>query len=71
VAIISYEFSNLQGLIFLQTPFLFDIEGEIAECRAKVHASVENFVPPGKHGEWQITLNKIVCSYLVKYLSLT
>jgi hypothetical protein len=37
----------------------------MAEYRARIHRVIETFPAPGKHGDWQITLNKLVCSYLV------
>jgi hypothetical protein len=43
---------------FGQEPFVFDIEGEMKGIRAKIHETIENFPPSGKHGEWQLLLNK-------------
>jgi len=52
---------------FGQEPFIFDIEGEMAEYRTRIHKLVENYPAPGKHGDWQLTLNKLMCSYLVHH----
>jgi len=52
---------------FGQEPFLFDIEGEMQEIRSRIHKTVEHFPYSGKHGEWQLLLNKMVCSYLVHH----
>ena len=43
---------------FGQEPFLFDIEGEMQEIRSRIHRTIENFPYTGKHGEWQLLLNK-------------
>jgi hypothetical protein len=51
--------------LFLQEPFVFDIEGEMYEYRTRIHRMVEQFPPPGKHGDWQLLLHKMVSSYLV------
>ena len=48
-----------------QEPFVFDIEGEMYEYRSRTHRMVEQFPPPGKHGDWQLLLHKMVSSYLV------
>jgi len=56
------------GLIdanFGQEPFVFDIEGEMKEYQLRIHRTVENFPPPGKHGDWESLLHKMVSSYLV------
>ncbi len=52
---------------FGQEPFVFDIEGEMQELRSRIHRHVENFPPAGKHGEWQLLLNKMISSYLVHH----
>lgn len=52
---------------FGQEPFMFDIEGEMSESRSRIHRSIENYPAPGKHGDWQMTLNKLMCSYLVHH----
>jgi hypothetical protein len=52
---------------FGQEPFLFDIEGEMQEIRSKIHRNIEGFPYAGKIGEWQLLLNKMVCSYLVHH----
>jgi len=56
------------GLIdanFGQEPFVFDIEGEMKESQLRIHRTIENFPPPGKHGDWELLLHKMVSSYLV------
>ena len=35
------------------------------EYRTRIHRMVEQFPPPGKHGDWQLLLHKMVSSYLV------
>ena len=50
---------------FGQEPYVFDIEGEMKECQLRIHRTVENFPPPGKHGDWELLLHKMVSSYLV------
>ena len=50
---------------FSQEPFVFDIEGEMYEYKTRIHRMVEQFPPPGKHGDWQLLLHKMVSSYLV------
>lgn len=50
---------------FGQNPFVFDIEGEMKECEMRIHRTVQNFPPPGKHGDWELLLHKMVSSYLV------
>jgi len=52
---------------FGQEPFVFDIEGEMQETRSRIHRTIENFPYSGKHGEWQLLLNRMVCSYLVHH----
>jgi len=52
---------------FGQEPFVFDIEGEMQELRTRIHRTIEHFPYSGKHGEWQLLLNKMVCSYLVHH----
>lgn len=52
---------------FGQEPFVFDIEGEMQEIRSRIHRTIENFPYSGKHGEWQLLLNRMVCSYLVHH----
>jgi hypothetical protein len=47
---------------------VFDIEGEMSEFRTRIHRIVENYPAPGKHGDWQITLNKLVFSSFVNTL---
>ena len=51
---------------FGQEPFMFDIEGEMQEIRSRIHRTIETFPYTGKHGEWQLLLNKYVifiCPY--------
>ena len=43
---------------FGQEPFVFDIEGEMQETRSRIHRTIENFPYSGKHGEWQLLLNR-------------
>ena len=43
---------------FGQEPFIFDIEGEMQEIRSRIHRTIENFPYSGKHGEWQLLLNR-------------
>jgi hypothetical protein len=50
---------------FGQEPFVFDIEGEMYEYKTRIHRMVEQFPPPGKHGDWQLLLHKMVSSYLI------
>ena len=50
---------------FGQEPFVFDIEGEMKESQLRIHRTIENFPPPGKHGDWELLLHKMVSSYLV------
>jgi len=50
---------------FGQEPFVFDIEGEMYDYRSRTHRMVEQFPPPGKHGDWQLLLHKMVSSYLI------
>jgi len=50
---------------FGQDPFVFDIEGEMKESQLRIHRTIENFPPPGKHGDWELLLHKMVSSYLV------
>ncbi|QQP38446.1 Ran-binding protein 10 [Caligus rogercresseyi] len=52
---------------FGQEPFLFDIEGEMYETRSRLHRLIGDFPVPGKHGEWQGILQKMVSSYLVHH----
>jgi len=52
---------------FGQEPFMFDIEGEMQEIRSRIHRTIETFPYTGKHGEWQLLLNKMVCGYLVHH----
>merc|ERR1719322_1535840 len=54
----------LPPMILLE-PFVFDIEGEMYEYRSRTHRMVEQFPPPGKHGDWQLLLHKMVSSYLI------
>ena len=35
------------------------------EYKTRIHRMVEQFPPPGKHGDWQLLLHKMVSSYLV------
>ena len=48
---------------------MFDIEGEMYEYRTRIHRMVEQYPPPGKHGDWQLLLHKMVSSYLVIYIT--
>ena len=50
---------------FGQEPFVFDIEGEMREKQTRIHHMIQNFPAPGKHGDWQLILNRMVSSYLV------
>ncbi len=52
---------------FGQEPFLFDIEGEMAEHRARVLGAVESHPEPGRHGDWQCLLHRMVSTYLVHH----
>nr|ACO11898.1 Ran-binding protein 10 [Lepeophtheirus salmonis] len=52
---------------FGQEPFLFDIEGEVFEYRSRMHRIISDFPVPGRHGEWQQILQKMVSSYLVHH----
>ncbi|CAB4067212.1 RANBP9_10 [Lepeophtheirus salmonis] len=52
---------------FGQEPFLFDIEGEMFEYRSRMHRIISDFPVPGRHGEWQQILQKMVSSYLVHH----
>ena len=51
---------------FGQEPFMFDIEGEMIEQRAKVLRQIEGHPVPG-HGEWQYILHRMVSTYLVHH----
>ena len=53
---------------FGQEPFMFDIEGEMQEIRSRIHRTIETFPYTGKHGEWQLLLNKYDNIYLAKCL---
>ena len=52
---------------FGQEPFVFDIEGEMVERRAKILRGIESFPEPGRHGDWQCLLHNMVSSYLVHH----
>jgi len=50
---------------FGQDPFVFDIEGEMKESQLRIRKKIEAFPPPGKHGDWELLLHRMVSSYLV------
>ncbi len=47
---------------FGQEPFMFDIEGEMVEHKARILRQIEIFPEPGRHGDWQFLLHQVrVC----------
>ncbi|TRY75293.1 hypothetical protein TCAL_01336 [Tigriopus californicus] len=52
---------------FGQEPFLFDIEGEMMEQRIKILGHIEDLPTPGRHGDWQCKLHRLVSGYLVHH----
>uniref|UniRef100_UPI00358FCA50 ran-binding protein 9-like n=2 Tax=Myxine glutinosa TaxID=7769 RepID=UPI00358FCA50 len=52
---------------FGQRPFVFDIEDYTREWRARIQNAISRFPLTEPHGQWQMTLQTMVASYLVHH----
>ncbi|XP_057372379.1 ran-binding protein 9-like [Daphnia carinata] len=52
---------------FGQSPFVYDIEDDMRELRARVASTILNYPIPDKQGHWEASLQRMIATYLVHH----